>query len=177
MIIFPFSMVGSMVNTYRPLLKRTMGIGPPADGLLFGEPAFANGSDTIHVGKADGTVATFKAAGSTGIKESVDVSFNSPFSDLGYTELVVIPELKLGMLQIVASASASAPGNSVIATIPLAYSALFRATACGIGYKEGDPAISPLYAYLDGRSIVFNASGSTNGSRFTFLTFSLMFHY
>jgi hypothetical protein len=51
-----------MVNTFRLRAKRTTGSGPPA-GLLFGELAYSDADEELHVGRADPTAPPAKIGG------------------------------------------------------------------------------------------------------------------
>ena len=51
-----------MTLEVRSRFRRTPGSGPPAD-LDFGEPAFSDGDDSLHIGKQDGSVVTFTPGG------------------------------------------------------------------------------------------------------------------
>lgn len=166
-----------MEGIYRPVFKTTLGVGPPIEGLLFGEASFADGSDTLYIGKANGKCIAITANRMSDAKEIIDLAFNDSFEDIGNSELVVMPELRMGMLNISASSKTAIDEDSVIATIPIAYSALSVVSVSGIATKADDNKICAAFFCLDGNSIRFKSSYSNGSSYFTLLAFSITFNY
>lgn len=167
-----------MVNTYRPVLKRTMGIGPPADGLLWGEPAFANESEAIFIGKADGTEVEYRPYNTEVEKFAILPTYVNGFTPSVPRSIVVFPTLRMCQMALIVAHPSFPVSATPICTFPIELSALEDVHAVAVANRTGDPANSfSSLVYLTDNSILSYVHDNGIGNRLHFLFAQLSWHY